>query len=127
MAYTVRNLSFFGKNGAKVATAQSGNFNLMANGESLLIDGKWGGHSQAPITATISVDTIVTVEDDAVQRGFIQSLIDKTYTGCIAGIAFGKLFTWDVAKCTEADVKWDNTAGTATGGYKFESGEPKIT
>jgi hypothetical protein len=127
MAYTIRNLSFYGKNGAKVAVAQSGSFNLMANGESLIIDGKWGGHSQAAVTASISLDTLVTVEADAVQMEFITSLINKTYTSCIAGIAFGKLFTWDVTKCTEFDCKWDNKSGTATGSLKFESGEPKIT
>ena len=50
-----------------VALAQSGNFNMVANGESLLIDGDWAGHSQAPVTTTISLDTLVTVEDDASQ------------------------------------------------------------
>ena len=124
---TIRNLSFFGKNGAMVATAQSGNFNIVANGESLMIDGEWGGHSQAPVTTSLSLDTLVTVEDDAVQMEFINSLLNKTYTSCIAGIAFGKLWTWDVTKCTEFDGKWDNKSGVATGSFKFEAGKPKLT
>ena len=127
MTANVRNLSFMGKDGQRVANAQSGNFNIVANGESLMIDGEWGGHTQAPVTTTLSLDTLVVVEDDSAQMGFINSLINKTYTGCIAGIAFGKLWTWEVAKCTEFDCKWDNESGSATGSLKFEAGKPKIT
>jgi hypothetical protein len=127
MAYTIRNLSFYGKNGAKLKLAQSGSVNLMANGESMIIDGSWAGHSQAAVTASISIDTVITVEADPVQFELIDSIIKKRYTECLAGIVLGKIWTWDTCKVTEADVKWDNKAGTATGSFKIESGEPKIT
>ena len=127
MAYTIRSLSFYGKDGAKLALAQSGSFNIMANGESQIIDGTWAGHSQAAVTTSITIDTLVTVEADAVQEGFIDSLINKTYSNCVSGIVFGKLYTWDVVKVTEVDIKWDHKSGNVTGSFKLESGAPKIT
>lgn len=117
----IKAASFYVK-GAKVGTAEGGDFSIASNDEDHITDEGWSVSDGTP-TCKMTINVIVPV--DGKTKRLAQALLDKEYISVQVGVVDGAVFSATM-RATDASYTIDNKTGSLKGKFDFRGGEPEI-
>jgi hypothetical protein len=122
MPLTVRNFSFYGKDGRKLDYTTSGSITIANNGEQLIGDGEWLGKSKGVPTCSGKCSNIIGVAGNSATQALADAVLDQEYLDMSFGIIDGRILQ---ATVTCDDVTYDTqmASGTLTGDFSFSGGK----
>lgn len=124
MGERIRHTSIY-LDGKKVATVQTNSYGGASGDESQIADEGYFGHTDGAMTTTLSADTIEPVRESDSKK-IVKAMIDKKYLNFSVGIISGDIHELKM-RCKSYTFDGDSSAGSLTGKFEFEGGEPKIT
>lgn len=111
--------------GRKVATMTNNTYGVQSGDESQFADEGYIGHADGATSTTLSVDTIEPIRESD-SKPLIEAILAKSYLDMSVALVGGQIHEIRM-RCKSAEFSSDTKAGTQTGKFEFEGGEPVPT
>lgn len=110
-------------NGRRVAQATDGTYSIKGNGEDIITEDGWDGHSDGAITTEMSLNRAIPVGGD--NMSLEEALLNRQYVKVTWASLNGKVFQSEM-RITDISFNGDHRAGTQTAALSATGGKPEL-